>query len=249
MDRILGNRVAAPEQYAPDILEPIDRAVGRSAITGASHHISSGWDVWHCYELSWILQGQGLSYFTGTVSIPADSPFTIESKSLKLYFNSLNNMNFISNEAAIETIGRDLSAVARGDVSVSLWSSSDLATNTYSPDVLPRPNGAHANVRYSMGGFRSLCPVTSQPDWATVIIDIDEQASDSKAIEAAVESLRNHQGFHEQCIEDLFTRIERALRPEFLEITGYFQRRGGIDITPRRSSIATKPPIERLYEQ
>ena len=71
----------------------------------------------------------------------------------------------------------------------------------------------------------------------------------SETIDTAVETLRNHQGFHEQCIEDLFSRIERDLRPEYLEITGFFQRRGGIDITPRRSSAVTEPAVERLYEQ
>ena len=249
MDRILGNRVAAPEQYAPDILEPIDRTLGRSAIKGASIHISNGWDVWHCYELSWRVEGKGLCYFTGTLSIPADSPFTVESKSLKLYLNSLNNKVFISNKEAIKTIERDVSAVAGGNVKVVLWSTSDLAANTFTPDRLPRPEITQPTRRHAVEGFRSLCPVTAQPDWATVVVDIDASAFDRETIDAAVETLRNHQGFHEQCIEDLFSRIERDLRPEYLEITGFFQRRGGIDITPRRSSAATEPPLERLYEQ
>lgn len=249
MDRILGNRVAAPEQYAPEILEPIDRALGRSAIEGASIHISDGWDVWHCYELSWIVEGEGLCYFTGTLSIPANSPFTVESKSLKLYLNSLNNKTFLSNEEAIKTIERDVSAIAGGAVKVVLWSSSDLAANTFTPDGLPTPKTSLLMRRHLVEGFRSLCPVTAQPDWATVVVDIDASAFDCETIDAAVETLRNHQGFHEQCIEDLFSRIERDLRPEYLEITGFFQRRGGIDITPRRSSAVTEPAVERLYEQ
>ena len=249
MDRILGNRVAAPEQYAPDILEPIDRALGRSAIEGASMHVSNGWDVWHCYELSWLLEGEGLCYFTGTLLIPADSPFTVESKSLKLYLNSLNNKTFPSNDEAIKTIERDVSTIAGGAVKVVLWSSSDLAENTFIPDELPAPGASLPTRRYVVPGFRSLCPVTAQPDWATVVVDTDTTAFDRETIDAAIETLRNHQGFHEQCIEDLFSRIERDLRPEYLEITGFFQRRGGIDITPRRSSVGSEPPVERLFEQ
>ena len=249
MDRILGNRVAAPEQYAPHILEPIDRALGRSAIEGASIHISNGWDVWHCYELSWRVEGDGLCYFTGTLSIPADSPFTVESKSLKLYLNSLNNKTFPSNDEAIKTIERDVSAIAGGNVKVVLWSSSDLATNTFTPSALPKPKTSLPTRRHLVAGFRSLCPVTAQPDWATLVVDIADSACDLKVIDGAVQALRNHQGFHEQCIEDLFSRIETDLKPEFLEITGFFQRRGGIDITPRRSSAVSEPAIERLYEQ
>jgi 7-cyano-7-deazaguanine reductase len=249
LDRILGNRVAAPEQYAPEILEPIDRALGRSAIEGASIRISNGWDVWHCYELSWLVEGVGLCYFTGTLSIPADSPFTVESKSLKLYLNSLNNKTFSSEEEAIKTIERDVSAIAAGAVKVVLWSSADLAANTFASEGLPRPETSLPIRRYVVPGFRSLCPVTAQPDWATVVVDIDAITFDRKIIDTAVEALRNHQVFHEQCIEDLFSRIERDLRPEYLEITGFFQRRGGIDITPRRSSAVAKPPIERFYEQ
>ena len=249
MDRILGNRVAAPDQYAPDILEPIDRAVGRSTIEGASTFISNGWDVWHCYELSWLVEGAGLCHLTGTLSIPADSPFTVESKSLKLYLNSLNKNKFSSNKEAVETIESDVSAVAGGDVRVVLWSSSDLAENTFIPDALPPPGASLPTRRCVARGFRSLCPVTAQPDWATVVVDTDASAFDGETIGAAVETLRNHQGFHEQCIEDLFSRIEGDLKPEYLEITGYFQRRGGIDITPRRSSAVTEPAVERLYEQ
>ena len=212
-------------------------------------HVSNGWDVWHCYELSWLLEGGELCYSTGTLTIPAYSPFTVESKSLKLYLNSLNNKAFSSNEEAINTIERDVSTIAGGAVNMVLWSSCDLAENTLIPDALPSPGTSLSTRRHLVEGFRSLCPVTAQPDWATVVVDIDTSAFDSVRIDASVETLRNHQGFHEQCIEDLFSRIERDLKPEYLEITGYFQRRGGIDITPRRSSAVTEPPVERLFEQ
>lgn len=249
MDRVLGNRVAAPENYAPEVLVPIDRAQGRAAIDDASEHVSNGWDVWHCYELSWMLEGAGVSYFTGTITIPADSPSTVESKSLKLYLNSLNKRCFSSHDDAVQTITDDLSAVAAAAVTVSLWSPAELAENTFTPKSLPQPEVSQNTQRWLLSGFRSLCPVTAQPDWATIVVDIDSVALDAARIESAVESLRNHQGFHEQCIEDVFTRIEHALQPDYLLVTGYFQRRGGIDITPRRSSATATPPIERLYEQ
>ena len=101
---VLGQTVAAPDSYAPEILEPIQR-VGRD--TGAPY----GWDVWHLYELSWCV-GDSVSHWVGWLSIPAHSPATVESKSLKLYLNSLNFHRFDSDEQAFAVIISDISQAA-----------------------------------------------------------------------------------------------------------------------------------------
>ena len=89
MDAVLGKKVAAPQYYAPEVLEPIDRSLGRRGITGPSLHVDQGHDVWHCYELSWLLPDGQVRYATGVLVVPASSPFTVESKSLKLYLRLL----------------------------------------------------------------------------------------------------------------------------------------------------------------
>ena len=106
-----------------------------------------------------------------------------------------------------------------------------------------------ATVAFRCTGFRSLCPVTAQPDWASLCVEVSAADYDESSIIEAIESLRNHQGFHEQCVEDLYSRIENVLNPSELHVVGFFQRRGGIDITPWRSSIPSAPRITRLFEQ
>ena len=108
MAGVLGRRVAAPDAYAPEVLEPIERL--RPA--GAAPF---GWDVWHAYELSWCV-GEVISESVGWFAVPADSPATVESKSLKLYLNSLNHHSFTCDQEAVETISRDVSAASWSQV-------------------------------------------------------------------------------------------------------------------------------------
>ncbi|MDB2668015.1 NADPH-dependent 7-cyano-7-deazaguanine reductase QueF [Luminiphilus sp.] len=250
MDAVLGKKVAAPQYYAPEVLEPIDRSLGRRGITGPSLHVDQGHDVWHCYELSWLLPDGQVRYATGVLVVPASSPFTVESKSLKLYLNSLNAHVFENDNAAIRCICNDLAAVTGSPVMLEIMSSVDLRSASWLLDDIAHLGLSDGSTtRFACSGFRSLCPVTAQPDWASLIIDVSSTHFNAGLIGESVDALRNHQGFHEQCIEDLFTRLERALTPDELHVVGFFQRRGGIDITPWRSSQACKPRFERLFEQ
>lgn len=252
---VLGSTVAAPATYSPEVLEPIDRERGRAGIAHPSPRLVLGHDVWHCYELSWLLPSGEVRYTTGALIIPASSAHTVESKSLKLYLNSLNAHVFVSDEEATDCIERDLSALTQSRVTLQLLAfetlqeSSRLATelelNAWQDDA----SRLEKSKRFTSIGFRSLCPVTSQPDWATLVIDVSAEHFDEEIIRETVEGLRNHQGFHEQCVEDLYSRLESLLAPDQLQVVGFFQRRGGIDITPWRSSFAKAPVITRLFEQ
>lgn len=250
MAGVLGNVVAAPEVYAPEVLEAIDRERGRSQIAQPSTKLSSGYDVWHCYELSWLLNSGEVRYATGALIIPASSPNTVESKSLKLYLNSLNAHTFASDADAVACIERDLSGLTKASVKLELQTFEALKESScLVEEVAPYTRGGQPAKRFTSLGFRSLCPVTSQPDWATLMIDVSEAHFDAEVISNCIESLRNHQGFHEQCVEDLYSRLESALRPDSLRVVGFFQRRGGIDITPWRSSIETPACTTRLFAQ
>ena len=250
MAGVLGNVVAAPEVYAPEVLEAIDRGRGRYQIAQPSTNLTTGYDVWHCYELSWLLDSGEVRYATGALIIPASSPNTVESKSLKLYLNSLNAHTFASDADAVACIERDLSGLTEATVKLELQTFEALQKSSCLVEAVePFTAADQPTKRFTSVGFRSLCPVTSQPDWATLVIDVSETQFDAEAIGNCIESLRNHQGFHEQCVEDLYSRLESALEPDALQVVGFFQRRGGIDITPWRSSIETPPSVTRLFEQ
>lgn len=250
MAGVLGNVVAAPEVYSPEVLEAIDRGIGRSEIVHPSHHLTTGYDVWHCYELSWLQPSGEVRYGSGALIVPASSPYTVESKSLKLYLNSLNAHTFASDAEAVACIERDLSSLAQASVKLELQTALMLQKSScLVEEVAPYHSGGRVGQRFTSVGFRSLCPVTSQPDWATLVIDVSEAQFDAELISNCIEDLRNHQGFHEQCVEDLYSRLEQALAPESLQVVGFFQRRGGIDITPWRSTIETPPSLTRLFEQ
>ena len=250
MSGVLGQTVAAPGEYTPSVLERIDRRLGRDGIKNPSENIGSGHDVWHCYELSWTLPDGVVTFTTGALIVPADSPFTVESKSLKLYLNSLNAHVFNNDEAAIACIEKDLSELTQSQVKlVRIDPDQVRAMSCELGDDSVRVGEVGATAVFRYIGLRSLCPVTAQPDWASLCVEVSASDFDESSIIEAIESLRNHQGFHEQCVEDLYSRIESALNPSELHVVGFFQRRGGIDITPWRSSAPSAPRITRLLEQ
>lgn len=250
MAGVLGQTVAAPREYTPSVLERIDRRVGREGIKNPSENIGSGHDVWHCYELSWMLPDGAVTFTTGALIIPASSAFTVESKSLKLYFNSLNAHVFNNDEEAIDCIEADLSELTQSKAKLVRVDPDEVqAMSVELGDDAVRIGDLNTTVAFRCTGFRSLCPVTAQPDWASLCIEVLASEYDESSIIEAIESLRNHQGFHEQCIEDLYSRIDNALNPSELYVVGFFQRRGGIDITPWRSSVSLAPRITRLFEQ
>ena len=184
MAGVLGNVVAAPEIYAPEVLEAIDRGRGRSQIAQPSTKLTIGYDVWHCYELSWLLNSGEVRYATGALIIPASSPNTVESKSLKLYLNSLNAHTFASDTDAVACIERDLSALTEANVKLELQTSEALQKSSCLVEAVePFTEADQPAKRFTSVGFRSLCPVTSQPDWATLVIDVSEAQFDAEVIE------------------------------------------------------------------
>ena len=250
MAGVLGQTVAAPGEYTPSVLERIDRRLGRDGIKDPSENVSNGHDVWHCYELSWTLPDGAMTFTTGALIIPASSAYTVESKSLKLYLNSLNTHVFPTDDEAIACIETDLSELTQSQVKLVRVDPDEVqAMSCELGEDAVRVGDLGVTVAFRCTGFRSLCPVTAQPDWASLCVEVSASAYDESSIIEAIESLRNHQGFHEQCVEDLYSRIENALNPSELHVVGFFQRRGGIDITPWRSSDQSTPRITRLFEQ
>lgn len=261
MAGVLGQAVAAPERYAPEVLEPIHRQ--KSAATNCF-----GWDIWHAYELSWCIGDQAY-HWVGWLAIPADSPAIVESKSLKLYLNSLNFHSFGDHQEALNTICGDVSACVGASVSLECLAVEGLSGITKELDGVNLPAcAAHQGIErikadsltHSPGkgnvvsehlvshSLRSLCPVTAQPDWGSLSIRYTGKAIDHESVSAYLSGYRSHQGFHEQCVDQIFADL-LTLQPDSLQVAGFYQRRGGIDITPWRSTEPLAANPQRLGRQ
>ena len=185
------------------------------------------------------------------------SPNIIESKSLKLYFNSFNNTCFHTPEALCATIQKDLEKVLLSPVLVKLFSMEeanqraqlqlpdgecldglDISCDTYMvcSDFLQVDEDGSVEERVYSNLLKSNCLVTQQPDWGTVYIHYKGRKIQHEGLLRYIISFRNHTEFHEQCIERIFVDILRQCRPDYLEVYGRYTRRGGIDINPLRCS-------------
>ncbi|MFK7977081.1 MAG: NADPH-dependent 7-cyano-7-deazaguanine reductase QueF [Halioglobus sp.] len=265
---LLGQQTPPATVYAPQLLFPIPRAQGRATL---GDHLAStmyGADIWHAYELSWLdATGRPMAKIA-RFTVPAESPNIVESKSFKLYLNSLNSHAFDSANALQNTLESDLSAVAGAAVKVEIC---DVDDAEVAPEALeasciddaplgviperPEPSALRVNadqlVKESLCThlLRSLCPVTGQPDWASVRIRYEGPAIDRAGLLAYVLGFRNHQEFHEQCVERMFSDLQRTCSPVSLTIQAFYTRRGGLDINPLRSTEKHPMPGPRLLRQ
>ena len=252
-DSSLGRDVAYPSTYDAGLLFPIPRAAGRDAIGIAAQALPFiGHDRWHAYELSWLDARGKPCVATATLTVPCNSPNLIESKSLKLYLNSLNAERFNSGEAVRERMANDLSARAGDEVSVTfglpamedqttgeLIDLLDLDIDDYGP-----PNAGHLSadpaqvVEESLRShlLKSNCPVTGQPDWASVVLAYRGPRIDRAGLLRYLVSFRDHAEFHEQCVERIFQDVSAHCHPQALSVEARYTRRGGLDINPWRAT-------------
>lgn len=257
----LGQPLRYPSRRDSDLLFPIARAVARSAIGVPSPLPFIGSDLWNAYELSWLGARGKPEAAIATLAVPADSTALIESKSLKLYLNGFNGERFADVAALTATIATDLSAAAGAAVAVSLVPRADfaglalaelageclddldLAIDHYGP---PRPEflvTAATIVEETLVShlLKSNCPVTGQPDWASVQIRYRGRRLDRAGLLRYLVSYREHAGFHEQCVEQIFIDLMRRCAPEALSVYARYTRRGGLDINPWRATPGFVP--------
>ncbi|WP_326429898.1 NADPH-dependent 7-cyano-7-deazaguanine reductase QueF [Stutzerimonas frequens] len=257
--------------YSPHLLFPIPRAPKWAELGLTAETLPyQGVDLWNCYELSWLLPSGKPVVAIGEFEIPADSPNIIESKSFKLYLNSLNQSVFESREALLELMGADLSAAAGKPVRVRLRTLDEVAAEGVATlpgrcidelDVAiehydhPRPEllacDAERVVEESLHShlLKSNCPVTGQPDWGSVVVEYRGAALQPESLLAYLVSFRQHADFHEQCVERIFLDLQRLLQPEKLTVYARYVRRGGLDINPYRSTETLEVDNRRLVRQ
>jgi 7-cyano-7-deazaguanine reductase len=269
-DNPLGRASRYDHGHDAGLLHPVERAGARAEL-GIDDSVLPfrGRDDWNAWELSW-LNGRGKPEVAlAEWSIPCDSPCLIESKSLKLYLNGLANTVFSGGfEAVTNTLERDLSACAGAGVRVRLWTLAeaakqpaypfagvclddlDIAVQDYElkPALLEPASGQASEILYTHL-LRSLCPVTGQPDWASVIIDYEGAAIPREGLLRYLVSFRNHSGFHEQVVERIFTDLQRQYDLQRLTVQARFTRRGGLDINPVRSTHYELPDNRRTVRQ
>jgi 7-cyano-7-deazaguanine reductase len=259
----LGKATEYQSHYAPGLLYPIPRQLKRSElgiVDGALPFV--GEDLWNAYELSWLNPKGKPVVAVGTFRVPADSPNLIESKSFKLYLNSFNQSTFADIEAVSKTLTRDLSAAAGKPLSVMLeplaarpqaviaipegicLDDLDIACDRYQPAPELLSTQASEVVEETLFShlLKSNCLVTGQPDWAMVVIRYRGQRIDRAGLLRYIVSFRNHNEFHEQCVERIFTDFQKHCAPESLAVHARYTRRGGLDINPFRSTGEYSPP-------
>lgn len=251
----LGKTGLNPDQFTADWLYPIPRQQNRSQLQYPL--VDQRWygeDHWQAWELSWLDPQGKPQQATADISVACDTKNIIESKSLKLYLQSCNMQVFESREQLLSTLQADLTKAADGEVNISLfapeqWPQTTMApsgqciddqpltTNRYQrqADLLRCQQAAGEELLYSHL-LRTLCPVTGQPDWATLVIDYQGVLIDHQALLAYLISYRQYQDFHEHCVEQIFCDIWHHCQPRRLLVQARYLRRGGLDINPLRSS-------------
>lgn len=265
----LGRDSAYPEHYDAGLLYPIPRAANRAPLGIAEEALPFvGEDEWHAFELSWLNARGKPVVAVARFRLPADSPNLIESKSWKLYLNSFNQTRLENREALIATLEADLAAAAGAPVTVELFGVDDAAL---SPQRLPgdclddldievddyTPSAEHLVVGEEIVEetlhshlLKSNCPVTGQPDWGSVLIRYRGPRLDREGLLRYLISYRQHQDFHEHCVEHIFTDLLARARPERLLVMARYVRRGGLDISPWRGTPGETPPLPlRLARQ
>ena len=215
------------DSYSPDFLDSIPRH---------NQHLNKffGLDYWNAYEFSY-LNSKNLPVIEALeIKIPMHSAFTVESKSLKLYLASFYNKKFNNSTRAYKLIEGDLSKLLNSQVSVRKLNRFDDAPS--STLVSRFKNKVPKNKVIHFQGFRSICPVTSQPDWGNIYIHSMSNPMDSKKLIKFLKSYRNKGDFHEACIESIFETVIIDSAVDDLTVYGKFLRRGGIDINPIRAT-------------
>jgi len=268
----LGKPAAYKTEYDPSLLFPIARQGKRDELGISGTLPFFGIDIWNAYEVSWLnLRGKP-QVAIATITVAADSPNIIESKSFKLYLNSFNQTKLAGSDALLELLRADLSAgfgapvqialaladafvqVQMGELEGLLLDRLDIDVTQYTPDAtLLRADAQQPPVEETLVShlLKSNCLVTGQPDWGSVQIHYVGAPIEQEGLLKYLIGFRNHNEFHEQCVERIFMDVLRRCKPQKLAVYARYTRRGGLDINPWRSNFTTgqRPPNMRNARQ
>jgi len=263
----LGIDAEYKEGYDPGLLFPMPRHEGRNAVGLGSGRTWIGHDLWTGYEFSWLNAKGRPSVAVLSIAVDAGSTNIVESKSMKLYLNGFAQTRFASADEVSRRLQEDLDRAFGAPVTLTLMNLDELATGmalgaakcldeldveivSYrrDPSLLARKSTGRAQEQVEAEVeellvshlFRSLCPVTAQPDWASIFVHYQGAPINHEGLLAYLISYREHQAFHETTIERIYEDIWQTCKPSVLAVSGRFLRRGGLDINPYRTSSVQK---------
>lgn len=267
----LGQKTEYKSEYDPTLLQPVPRKLNRDGLGITEQQpFDRGADVWTCYELSWLNENGLPQVAIADVAIDFRSENLIESKSFKLYLNSFNQTKFASLEQVEQTLAKDLSQCASGQVSVKVYKLSaytqqpivdfagecideqDIQLDSYefsNEHLASVAEGEVVEETLVSHLLKSNCLITSQPDWGSVQIHYVGKKLNREKLLRYLVSFREHNEFHEQCVERIFTDLIQFTQPEKLTVYARYTRRGGLDINPFRSNFESVPQNLRMARQ
>lgn len=257
-DILLGKETEYKSEYDASLIFPIARSQSREKLVMPEARVQEnlpfyGKDVWTAFEVSWLnLKGKPEVAIV-EFSVPASSESIVESKSFKLYLNSYNNTRFESRAVVVETMKNDLRRGFGGDVEAVFYSVDDypiaqqnlglciddldVDIDRYEPtaDLLAAERTEEVTETLYSHLLKSNCPVTNQPDWATVVVSYRGPKLNRESLLKYIISYRQHDDFHEHCVEQMFCDIANLGEYKELVVSARYTRRGGLDINPTRS--------------
>jgi 7-cyano-7-deazaguanine reductase len=267
----LGQKTPNITEYDASLLQPIPREIKRSDIGITTELPFAGFDLWRSYEFSFLLENGKPTIWMLRLQFDTASKNIIESKSLKIYLNSFSMSRFKDEQVVKEILINDLSIAVHSPVKVEIknlsqavtWhtqsdyelglciDSLDIACNEYHVNQnYLKTHDQYAHERLHSHLLRSNCLVTNQPDWGSVVIEYHGPQIDHGGLLQYLVSFREHQEFHEHCIERIFVDLLKYCQPQALLVAGYYTRRGGLDITPiRYHHLSSVGLPERLLRQ
>ena len=266
----LGQATTYADQYDPTLLFPIPRAPQRAQLGITGQPGFFGADLWTAFELSWLNARGKPQVAIAHVMVPCESTHIVESKSFKLYLNSFSGTRLASADEVRQRIQADVSAAlwhgqpVQAAAGVRLIAPEDfereplhelqgLSLDRLDIDCHPHAEPAPELLSAAFDEqpveevlssrlLKSNCPVTGQPDWGSVQIRYAGPQIDQAGLLRYIVSFRQHNDFHEHCVERMFTDLWQRCRPAKLSVYARYTRRGGLDINPWRTSHPGKPP-------
>jgi len=273
----LGKATQYCSEYNPKLLQAVPRSLNRDDLVLKSDNLPfTGEDVWYGYELSWLNAKGKPVVAVAEFRFSCTSPNIVESKSFKLYLNSFNQSKFANKEAVVARLINDLSATAGTAASVKLFdveSCPALAITPATASIMCIDNEDVSIDNYQFSAqllsnaqqvddttevveeklvshlLKSNCLITNQPDWASIFIDYKGKPINHAALLKYLISFRQHNEFHEQCVERIFCDLNKYCQLERLTVFARYTRRGGLDINPFRSTHLSSAPFARTLRQ
>lgn len=265
----LGEKTAYCSHYDATLLFPIPRQDKRDELGIDDKRLPfQGLDVWTAFEVSWLNSKGKPVVRLAEFAFGADSRFIIESKSFKLYLNSFNGTHFDNEEAVLKVLKSDLSEASGDFVGVQFRSIDcneelvgnlpglnldelDIEVADYQVDtsLLTADQSFYVSETLNSHLLKSNCLVTGQPDWGSLVVRYEGPRINHSQLLKYIISFRNHNEFHEQCVERIFMDLMTYCQPENLTVYARYVRRGGLDINPYRSNFEDEFDISRTVRQ